>query len=791
MLGAFLARALVFILVLFATNLHADTAFKAGDGENLIFGHSILTVNIPNQQGIQSDLRCLLVGTIRGKPVVVPIPEKKEDRDAWRDNQFYMVAIINSTRGSYADVPGNAIPVEITGGLSALLLQSVPENAPGTPIGRVLELPENGSADSTLMFTHGTGDLYRLALHETLDPKTGFRILDAEETARWSSTRRYINLDLIDINAFTVEKLGQQPLPTSIAVWYQREDQVITVPDYWAQANTLDLARFDPDKGVVIYQSLSDVDPFRNTKVGPSFEECTKHPYAYSPQYTHLINGGAFVNPDENGEINYWFSFDDMRYGYTLSALKYLEQWHIQMTYAARLTFNEQENRIEFANPRRASRLEYYWWSKTVESAALALKMHMRKWTGPRLRPDALEKNDKLWIDNWTDNTAYPHDAMKWYQQPVSVGKLTTKNDYKVYRDPDTGKWINAGNGISEYDNRPVSDLEDWQKRERDMVNSNYNVAMVVYGLPYFVNPTSKGVQPSEYNTPTFTREKVSETIKWDKGSYGGGFEAKVGATGGGFSGGYVGGFNWESGTETTEVKTVDVEASHSWDGSMSLADYQRSGVVVYNTVNPRINSTGRFEPSLKETIVLEGLEGYDFAFSVISIGISEQATMGIEVFDLAQPEYLLGNNVVASPLSRGLVPRRVDTASPGNDDKTSLNQWIKDIKAWEEEVGLAKLLSLDGKDAGISIDSSLTQEYKLSDKARYTFSKRRSETTTDDKSWSAGVFFEFDPWPAPGPIVNFEAKHTGSFSTADTNTQEKAYSINIPNLHDDQLNSA
>ncbi len=766
------------------TTPFADTSFKAGDGENLVFGHSVLTANIPKKPGGETEnLPCLLLGTVRGKPVVIPI-DKKPAADDPRYNQLYMVEIIDSKTARYSDIVMNSIPVDMHGAnasdstqpISQLLWSGFdPAYHFGHPIGRILELPEQISKDeSVLLFTHGQGDLYQLSLTEQPNPIPELRTLKAEQVRKWtSSSFNYINLDLIDLNGFVrPPEQGQSldPIPYSVAVWYQRLGP--PTRNFWAQANSLALAQFKVSDGLKIYQSLEGVDPFKNMRTdGPDFWHLkTREDYFQYP-----VVGGAFINPDRNGTIRYWFSGDDLMY--TKNPYGNVDQDRYVRTWSAELQYDPSERRIKL-NEQLKNTNTLHWITRSKKNWSTAntiFERYVRNWTGPFMRMEADKISVK--IDNETEV-----DSSYWKSRDYVAGE-----ESKV-----EGQLLNivtpaeTGIGISEYDNIPDDKLTPLKLNERSLRNANISVVTVIYGWPYFIEAAS----PSTDNTPSFSRKEGSQTIKWTKGSYGGGFEAEIGGSGKLFAGSAIGGFNWESGTEKTSVDAQAVTVSANFGGAKDFADFSKWGVVIYNETNPRVESSANFaalEPSTYE-FKLKGLgDDHIFMFHVTSFALSNEINMNTSQFDVTNPDFA-SDGRSASALSDGLAPRWPSTTIKVDTEKADRDRWVEKIVEWEKSVKLDQFidLSLNPRQTGVSPVQAML--YNLKTTKDYNFSKIESDKSTSDQTWYGGAHFQIKAPKTGGFFGDLKLKHTGSYSTSDTNQSERAYTIKVNGISDSIL---
>lgn len=765
--GHFFPLCIMIICILSWSSAFGDTIFKAGDGNNLIFGRSVVTVNLPDSRGKDKDIRCLLMGTVKGKPAVYPLDPGPE-----YNNKLYLVEIIDSTKAYFANRVPNIVPVVMTGtSLDRVIGYST------QPLGRILEIadPDNEN-EPILLLTHGTGDLYMFSLVATKDPKIGITTLKAQQREKWSSPIRYINLDLIDLDKALANRDNKEPVPPTIAVWYQREGKLWDSRNFNQQPNSLALASFDKSAGLALYQTdLNGVAPFNSQYEGP---DCW-HLKGGEDHYTPVIVGGAFVNPDENGKVTYWFSQNYLQYekrSWPLIVLNAVDTWHRLETWGSEIRYSKAEGRLTLEPPKQANVYWWEYWTKDWGKADTQIERFVRWATGPYVRTD---ETNQIYIDHYV--TDPPHDdGPSWLLPSTVVGRLHIETDRP-----------GEVRGISEYDGKSEEDLTAMEKRERALVNGNTNVTMVVYGWPYFA---ALGT-PSPLNTPSFSRKEGTQHIGWQKGSYGGGFESKVGVggTGGGgflplgeYSSTMIGGFSWESGTETTDVETTSVTISASYHDT-PFDEFTRWGIVVYNTVKPKVINWYSFMPDKSATISVTGLEGYEFAFPVASFGVNPDTAMFYERFDVTRPEQLIGKdekgNVIPSPLSAGLVPRDAPTTLTRENRDAA----VKAIQAWEEKTKLKDFLTLIDK-AGSGVTVNQTYSYKLDNDAWLSASKQGSKSTTDDKEWYGGFNWSYKPSLPLGPVLDITVKHTGSFSTKDTASTEKAYTLRTFGVTDSYL---
>jgi hypothetical protein len=750
----------------------------AGDGENLVYGFSTLSVNLPDLEGKLRTVDARLVGTVRGKPVVATwYPGGK--------NKLFMVTIIDSKRARFSDQEQNIIPIPTEWRWDEDILRPRENHSlqDSEHITRVLEVPAPGkpATESVLLLVNGTQNLWKFSLTETTDPKSNAKMLKAREVKRWDSSRRYINLDLIDLNAYVVKKekdeMGVEAevkeIPTAIAVWYQRENLFFNWNHYRNQANSLALANLTDD-GLHLYQKMEEgLFPFMTWQGDlddPSHWGMREGPDPYQQEKkktygTRCVTGGAFVNPDSSGTISYWFGTSNVNYwnkkkkhaGHTGF---YLETWKYH------IYFDTAKNRIMFHVLAGSLDSIWWWWmgDKTAGDANGRRARYIRHVTGPRIR---LWDAHTVYIDNWLVPDAAGGPGANWEKDHVSQikGRLHELD----------APWDAVG--VSQYDGIDNSTLTRMQINERRFENLGANVVMVVYGWPYFgVNDT-----PSSRNTPSFTRSYSKQKIKWTRSSNGGGFESEMGFRLGlarKYQVSAIGGSYWDKGDQTTTVETYPVDLHADYDSTQtSFERFKKWGLVVFNLIKPTVLRYGRFLPNSADpedyfVIHAQGLEGYRFEFTAVTLGVHPDTNLEMRQFDMTNPFYEIGEERTPSPLSVGLARRDVHTVA-----KKTSTQDLELIEKWENDNKIKDFVDQATKpDTGLKVVHSYT--YGLGENKTMGYSKTFSKEEFNSRSWYSGGQFKVEPRTGWGPVAALSGRYTDSFSSSDTTAEDKAYEM-------------
>jgi|GEM_PF-3073859 len=756
------------LCLLAAGELRADLSFMAGDGNNVAYGRSLMQCNLPiDEKGTLGDVECLLVGTVKGIPVVAATNQTKATAD-----QLFMVEIIDSGNARFSGSIANIVSIKLH---ETTLAAVMTVEQWGYPYAQVLEIPhpDNPDRESILLLVNGTENVFMLELRTTTEAATGLKILKAREYNRWLADVRIINLDRIDLNAYLKRPEETEPLPSSLAVWYQRKGNFWNNRNFRTQANSLALAEVRT-YDLELYQKLETVAPFdRMTVDGPDVWHSKEKGWVY----TYSVAGGALINPDGNGAITYWFGERYLYYGYK-------DKWfqgHIQfvselITYGIELRYDQETQRVMLKDPQRANRFGWWYWTKEWDRADREINLYQRYGAWLKLRKDS---DGTLKIDGACSPRA--DEGPWWEQATLPIGKLEQHE----------GVTWSSVQQISEYDDKSESQLTEMQRRERQLVNQGVRVSTVVYGWPYF---GAKGT-PGSSNTPSFARKESNQKISWKKESYGAGLNTEFGKQWGiktknvGFKTSLtsVQGFSWSTGKQTTDIETTADKISASYH-DISFEDFSKEGIIVYNAVNPTLLEYGTFLPQNADAIHVDGVdEAYEFVFPVASVGVSQDTNLTYMRFDVTNPEKTLFDE--ASPLSTGLGPRPVTTLRPGFE---AVIEDVNRILDWQGANRVDELVTLAvQKKAGLKVVKRF--DYRPSIDKTMDYSKEHTFAQTTHWDWYAGVHWKTTP-DATGFIADVTVKHNGSIDTSDSTSSGKAYTLEqrgIPDPGYDRVNFA
>lgn len=731
--------------------LRADLSFMAGDGNNVAYGRSLMRCNLPiDEKGTLGDVECLLVGTVQGLPVVAATHQTKATAD-----QLFMVEIIDSGHARFSGSIANIISIKLH---ETTLAAVMTVEQWGYPYAQVLEIPhpDNPDRESILLLVNGTENVFMLDLRTTTEAATGLKILKAREYHRWLADVRIINLDRIDLNAYLKHPADKEPLPAALAVWYQRKGNFWNNRNFRTQANSLALAEVRT-YGIELYQKLETVSPFdRMTVDGPDVWHMKEERSAQS----YGVAGGAFINPDGNGAISYWFGEIELEYLYEVPY--FTGRIHIKprlTTHGTEIYYDPQAQRVMLKDPKRANRFGWDYWTKEWDRADTQINLYQRYGAWLKLRKDS---DGALFIDGACSPRA--DKGPYWSEASTTIGKLEQHEGVN---------WSSVQQ-ISEYDDKSESELTEMQRRERQLVNQGVRVSTVVYGWPYF---GAKGT-PGSSNTPSFARKESNQKISWKKESYGAGFNSEFGRQWGlpvkgkvvrKSSLSAVSGFSWSTGKQTTDIETTADKISVSYH-DISFDNFSKEGIIVYNTVNPTLLEYGTFRPVNASSIHVDGLdETYELVFPVASVGVSQDTNLTYMRFDVTNPEKTLFDE--ASPLSTGLAPRPVTALRPGFE---AVIEDVNRILDWQRANQVDEVVRLAvQKKAGLKVVKRF--DYRPDIDKTMDYSKEHTSAQTTHWDWYAGIHWKTTP-DVTGFLADVTVKHNGSIDTSDSTSSGKAY---------------
>lgn len=747
------------LCLLAAGELRADLSFMAGDGNNVAYGRSLMQCNLPiDEKGTLGDVECLLVGTVKGIPVVAATSQTKATAD-----QLFMVEIIDSGHARFSGSIANIVSIKLH---ETTLAAVMTVEQWGYPYAQVLEIPhpDNPDRESILLLVNGTENVFMLDLRTTTEAATGLKILKAREYNRWLADVRIINLDRIDLNAYLKRPEETEPLPSSLAVWYQRKGNFWNNRNFRSQANSLALAEVRT-YDLELYQKLETVAPFdRMTVDGPDVWHLKGKDWIHA----FSVAGGAFINPDRNGAITYWFGERELLYRYTTIWFTGRIQTRTDLfTYGVELYFDQITQRVMLKEPKLANILRWFYDTKDWNRADTQINLYQRYGAWLKLRKDSA---NALFIDGLCSPRA--DEGPNWYKQSTTIGKLEQHE----------GVTWSSVQQISEYDDNQ-SELTPMQRRERQLVNQGVRVSTVVYGWPYF---GAKGTQGSS-NTPSFARKESNQKISWKKESYGVGFNSEFGRQWGlklkgkvvrKSSLSAVSGFSWSTGKQTTDIETTADKISVSYH-DISFENFSKEGIIVYNTVNPTLLEYGTFLPVNASSIHVDGLdETYEFVFPVASVGVSQDTNLTYMRFDVTNPEKTLFNE--ASPLSTGLAPRPVATLRPGFEE---VMKDVGPILDWQGANQVDDFVNLaNEKKAGLKVVKRF--DYRPDIDKTMDYSKEHTSAQTTHWDWYAGTHWKTTP-DTTGFLADVTVKHNGSIDTSDSTSTGKAYTLDQRGIPD------
>jgi hypothetical protein len=813
----------LFPLLLVAGLAQADTMIRAGNdpknptNRNLVFGHTEVEVTFRDlRTGEDHKSPAVLAGAIRGKLVVIPFNDfpgvhfepcsEMLKRKPYCYNALYMVEVTDGTAEPvqvlHNGLVSNVIPVQMPDkrNLSEYLYDAMPAEVLrnqrannrhqkyGGPIARVLEVPAPGTQDQArLLFVNGSASLYQLDLIETRDNGLGMQLLRAEFNAerppqQEPAIARWINLDLIDLNPLVASTEKLAPIPTAIAIWYQRSGKHWEQPNYWAQANSLALASGSGAGALSVYQRLEHHDDEDRWLWG------NQAPTAWdmrSGSYTApAISGGALVMPDENGNLSYWFSRTWYETKYAYIPAQYGWEWTFfpiwwMQTYRLDFVFDRQMGRLTFRSPDPTHASTFRWRADSSKAGDENLWRHryLRGWYGPTVRTgdkDKPEERGLVYLDNLVKD---PPGSSKpeWTRDSRPIGTLTRKPVKAV-----------EAIGLSEYDG--AKDLTPLQEKARDYIHAGRTLQMVLYGWPYF--PLT--VAPEQGNTPAFVRGRKEQTIVWARSHFGKGFDLELGFQGGmkelfKVSQTVIGGLSYQAGSERNQSTTQETALTLDWKSDTRREQFELQGYVVWQDIKPTITEFGLLKPKNAEKIKLAGLPSYEFAFFVGVVGFQNQEEISLESdsFDLTNPEADFSDDgrMRPRPLSAGLAPRVVNgrpiasALTPANYEAVSA-----DIAEWERQVQLDDLIALStGKRGEVTGVTQVRRErYKLSEKKALQFADEVSVGSTEQWEWYAGAHFKFES-ELVGPMIDLTAKLSGGSETGETKDSGESWSLAVP----------
>lgn len=754
-----LVLALALILWLFpGRDARADLSFMAGDGKYVAYGRSLMTCNLPiDASGTQEDVQCLLVGTVKGIPVVAAT-----NQTGATAGKLYMVQIIDSGHARFSGSLANIVDLQLHDTTLAELM-TVPQW--GYPFVQLLEVPNPDDPDThpILLLVNGTETLYMLDLTVTSESTTGLKLLKAAEYHRWTSDvpMRFINIDWIDINAYVKHPADKVQLPAAIAIWYQRNDMFWDNRNFRTQANSVALAhlsRYDLD----IYQKLEDVEPFEVMAQGP---DVWARPGG--PNWMRAVAGGAFVNPDAKGAIQYWFGYEDIEWHYWLKILEgRITTVPILTGASLEIYYNQDNDRVYFKNFNVHNKFRWTYVTAEWGRADDEINKYMRYGAWLRLHSD---EAGALYIDG--NCTPKADSGPYWDLASDSIGTLQQH----------MGATWSKVEQISEYDDN-ATPLTEMQRKEKMLVNQGVQVRMVIYGWPYFGN---KGT-PTRFNTPSFSRNASSETVSWVKTSNGVGFNAEFGIQEGmpgvrksSFS--VIGGYSWSEVKQNTFVETIVHDISEGYDESQIQFDqFAQEGLVVFETLKPTLQSYRTFLPQNASSINVEGVDSsYEFDFPVATAGVDKDTGLTYLRFDVTNPtRSALSDD--PSPLSNGLAERKINTLRPG---MAALDADVKAIEKWETDNHVNEFVALaQDNQAGL----------KKVDKFKYcpatgqsmTYSRKSSHEDAIHMDWYTGIHYKTEPGLV-GVMAEGTVKYTGSYDQSETQSTGDAYSLAVRGIAD------
>ena len=84
-------------------------SFMAGDGRFVAYSRTLMTCNLPvNAAGITADTQCLLVGTVKGLPVVAATTQMQATA-----GKLFMVEMIDSGHARFSGSLANIVEIEL------------------------------------------------------------------------------------------------------------------------------------------------------------------------------------------------------------------------------------------------------------------------------------------------------------------------------------------------------------------------------------------------------------------------------------------------------------------------------------------------------------------------------------------------------------------------------------------------------------------------------------------------------------------------------------------------------